>query len=112
MTARFKASHTAANAVMARRDSRAAEVVDGKRAGRGGAIVRRHSVDPPVANEPETKAGLVGEADAPTPTDPLLGKMIRLPTSMWAQLDEVWHVRRLPSQTATIRELLTEAMAK
>lgn len=107
MTARFKASHTAANAVMARRDPRVAKSVEGRKRSEEGL-----STEDPPSKRPELKASLVGEADAPTPTDPLLGKMIRLPTSMWAQLDDVWHARRLPSQTATIRELLTEAMEK
>ena len=109
----FKASHSAAHAVMAARTK-----------SRGGAD-SRPAILPAVAKErgsqeptgskvrlPESEDGLSGVAPSPRDDDPLQGTLVRLRKSMWDQIDDVWHKQRLPSRTETVRALLAKALVK
>lgn len=117
----FKASHSAAHAVMvARPKSRGS--TDGRATivGKKGSKTSAHSVvrdedssqQVPAASTAEIVVSPAGIESGPRDTDPLQGTLVRLRKSMWGQIDDVWHKRRLSSRTETIRVLLAEAMAK
>lgn len=89
-----------------RQNSRAARVVDGSEV-----VVEPHErVKKPRAEEPETVAGLVGEADAPTL--PRATFAARLPQKSVDWLERYRARHGLRSRNEALIAVLAEAMAK
>ncbi len=49
-------------------------------------------------------------ADAAKTTDKLFARVLKLPISTWALVDDFWHREKLDSRTAAIRELIKRGL--